>query len=157
MGIVDFHPLAASPLSAAVASAAFSRAADPVRDHSERQQQLKSLEAALDSVRGLLDCCQQETARAASPLAGSDVARSCPFPWPVCRRCLGVPLSCSGGTGQCRGCRQVTELAPARFRWTEPVSVVVRDLGGHEQAMCLPHAVGAVRQVDGVDPLRWTP
>jgi hypothetical protein len=148
MRLAEADPLAVLPVTAARASAAFARAADPGRDRLERQQQLAVLETSLDSVARLLDRCQQEAARLAGALAEeSRTIEACPAPWPVCRRCPGVGLSCSAGLGRCQRCGRVTDVPPGRSRCLEPPNVTVRDHAGGEQAMCLSHAAAAVRQV----------
>jgi hypothetical protein len=151
MRLTEADPLAVLPVTAATASAAFARAADPGRDHLERQQQLALLETSLDSVVRLLDRCRQEAARLAGALAeDSRTVDACPVPWPVCRHCPGVPLSCSARVGRCQRCQRcgrVTDVPPGSSRCLEPPKVTVRDHTGGEQAMCLPHAAAAVRQV----------
>lgn len=147
MRLTEADPLAVLPVTAARASAAFARTGDPGRDRLERQQQLAVLETSLDSVAQLLDRCEQEPARLAGALAEeSRSIDACPVPWPVCRRCPGVPLSCSAGLGCCRRCDRVADVPPARSRCLEPPKVTVRDRTGAERAMCLSHAAAAVRQ-----------
>jgi hypothetical protein len=148
MTLIEADPLAVLPVTAATASAAFSRAADPGRDRVERQQQLLVLETSLHSVARLLGRCQQEAARLAEALAQEDRAvDACTVPWPVCRHCPGVPLSCSARLGKCQRCGRVTDVPPGRSSCLEPPNVTVRDRTGGEQAMCLSHAAAAVRQV----------
>jgi hypothetical protein len=87
----EADPLAVLPVTAATASAAFARAADPGRDHLERQQQLAVLETSLDSVVRLLDRCRQEAARLAGALAEEcRVVDACP----VRGRCAGTVPAC---------------------------------------------------------------
>jgi hypothetical protein len=147
MRLTEVDPLAVLPVTAATASAAFARAADPGRDHLERQQQLAVLETSLDSVVRLLDRCRQEAARLAGALAEeSRIVDACPVPWPVCRHCPGVPLSCSARVGRCQRCGRVTDVPPGSSRCLQSPNVTVRDHTGGEQAMCLSHAAAAVRQ-----------
>lgn len=148
MGLADVDPLAVLPVTAATASAAFARAADPGRERGERQQQLAVLATSLDAVGRLLDRCQQEAARLAGELAEQSWASDeCPVREAVCRRCPGVPLSCSGGLWHCPRCGRVTDLARAELRCPEPPAVIVRDQSGAQQTTCLSHAAAAVRQV----------
>ncbi len=148
MRLTEADPLAVLPVTAARASAAFARAADPGRYRLERQQQLAVLETSLASVARLLDRCQQEAARLAGALAEETrTIHACPVPWPVCRRCPGVPLSCSAGLGRCERCGRVADVPPGRSRWLEPPNVTVRDRTGGERPMCLSHAAAAMRQV----------
>jgi predicted DNA-binding transcriptional regulator AlpA len=148
MALIDLDALAALPVAAAAASSAYARAADPGREVSDRRQDLDLLEATLGSVRRLLERCQEDAERLAGQVSRAEVPRLCPLPWPVCRRCPGVRLSCSSGLGHCRRCGETDVIAVGRFRCPDPATVVVRDLTGVEQPMCLPHAAGAVRQVD---------
>jgi hypothetical protein len=146
--LTEADPLAVLPVTAATASAAFARAADPGRDHLERQQQLAVLETSLDSLALLLDRCQQEAARLARALAEeSRTVDVCPVPWPVCRHCPGVPLSCSARVWRCQRCGRVNDVPPGSSRCLQPPNVTVRDHTHGEQAMCLSHAAAAVRQV----------
>jgi hypothetical protein len=147
MRLTESDPLAVLPVTAARASAAFARAADPGRDRLERQQQLAVLETSLDCVARLLDRCQQDAARLAGALAEeSRTIDACPVPWPVCRCCPGVPLSCSAGLGRCQRCGRVADVPPGRSGCLEPPKVTMRDRTGGERAMCLSHAAAAVRQ-----------
>jgi hypothetical protein len=147
MRLTKADPLAVLPVTAATASAAFARAADPGRDRLERQQQLAVLETSLDSVARLLDRCQQEAALLAGALAEeSRTIDACPVPWPVCQDCPGVPLSCSARLGHCQRCGRAADFPPGRSRCLEPPKVTMRDRTGRERAMCLSHAAAAVRQ-----------
>lgn len=148
MTLIQVDPLAVLPVTAACASAAFARAADPARDHLERQRQLVRVDSSLASVGRLLDRCHQAAAELAAELAAPAIGE-CGVPQAVCRSCLGVPLLCSGGLGQCRRCKRVTRL-PGKPGCPESPHVSVRDRTGAEQAMCVSHAAAAVRQIDGL-------
>jgi hypothetical protein len=148
MRLTEADPLAVLPVTAATASAAFARAADPGRDHLERQEQLAVLETSLDAVVRLLDRCRQEAARLARTLAEDRrTVDACSVPWPVCRHCPGVPLSCSARVGRCQRCGRVNDVPPGSSRCLQPPNVTVRDHTGGEEGMCLSHAAAAVRRV----------
>lgn len=150
MGLVDVDPLAVLPVTAASASAAYARASDPARDNVERQEQLTFLEITLSVVRELLDSCDQQTARLAAELCRSRGGARCAGVSALCRRCLGAPLDCSAGVGHCRRCGSTTDLPLRKSPCPEPATVVMCDVGGAEQVLCLPHAASAVREVDHV-------
>lgn len=102
MGLADADPLAVLPVTAATASAAFARAADPGRERGERQQQLAVLATSLDAVARLLAWREKEAARLAGELAEQNwTSDECPVRAAVCRRCPGgvSPLGwCSSGS-----------------------------------------------------------
>ncbi len=146
MGVVDVDPLAVLPITAASASAAFARAADPGRDLTERQEQLRSLTSTLASVRRQLDHSEQAVARLTEELDSTRSRRTCSAGWAVCQRCLGAPLTGSAGIGHCLRCEQTVRLDPGRFGCAEPSTVVMRDATGTEQALCLSHAAATIRR-----------
>ncbi len=147
MGLVDVDPLAVLPIAAASASAAFARASDPGRDDAERRRQLTFLEETLVALRKLLDNCAEETARLAGQLdrpVGNAPHQGLPA---VCARCCGGAPHPSHGSGRCRHCRSTAEPSPEDARCPDAAAVVVRDLTGDEQALCLSHAIAAPHDV----------
>jgi hypothetical protein len=147
MGRDDVDPLAVLPLTAASASAAFARASDPWRDDAERRQQLTFLEVTLAALRELLDRCEQETARLAGQMDRRIGEAPCQGARAVCGRSLGEPFEASRGTGQSRKCSSTVEPSMESARCPDAAAVVLRDLTGDEQALCLSHAAVAVRRV----------
>jgi len=150
MRLAETDPLAVLPVTAARASATFARVVDAHRHHGERREQLMVLQACLVSMDGLLERCHLETARLAADLAGVGPSTSpCPDPWPVCRHCVGVPLSLSGEGAQCGRCGRITFLPPDSRSCQDPPTVKIRDSTGGEQMLCLSHAAAAIRHVEG--------
>jgi hypothetical protein len=148
MGLVAVDPLAVLPITAASASAAFARASDPGADETERRQQLSFLQLKLATVRRLLDSCDFEVARLALALDSRLGLVPCSGTSSLCRHCLGEPLNSSDVIGHCRRCGQDQKLPNAAAPCPAAGTVVVRDLAGAEQALCVPHAAAAARQVD---------
>ena len=146
MGLVDVDPLAVLPVTAASASAAFARASDPGRDDAERRQQLTFLEETLAALRKLLDNCAEETARLAGQLRSVGDAPHQGV-GAVCASSLGDPPHTSRGSSPCRRCRSTVEPSVEDAPCPEIAAVVVRDLAGDEQALCLSLAAVAVRRV----------
>ncbi len=145
MGVVEVDPLAVLPITAASASAAFARAADPGRDLTERQEQVRSLRSMLASVRRQLDHSEQAVAKLTAELDSTRSWPRCSAGGAVCRRCLGAPLSGSEGVGRCPLCERTVPLEAGRFACGEPSTVVMRDATGSEQALCLSHAAATIR------------
>ncbi len=133
MGLVDVDPLAVLPVTAASASVGFARASDPRRDDAERRQQLTILEVRLAAVRKLLDSCEQETARLAGQL--DRPVGEAPY------------QGAQAVSDHCRRCSSTVETLMGSARCPDAAAVVLRDLTGDEQALCLRHAAAAVRQV----------
>lgn len=147
MGIVDVDALAVLPVTAASASAAFARASDPSRDDAERRRHLAFLEVRLCAVRELLDGCDRETSRLAEELDRRAVGAPCRGASAICRRCLAAPMNAPSGVVRCSRCGSAIEVSVADRPCPEPATVLVRDLTGAEQTLCLAHAAGAARQV----------
>jgi hypothetical protein len=147
VGIVEVDALAVLPVTAASASAAFARASDPSRDDTERRRHLAFLEVTLSAVRELLDGCDRETARLAGELDGRAVGARCRGASAICRRCVTAPLTASSGVVRCSRCGSTIAVSVHIGPCPEPSTVLVRDLTGAEQALCLAHAAGAARQV----------
>ncbi len=148
MGIVDVDALAVLPVTAASASAAFARASDPSGDDAERRRHLAFLEVTLSAVRELLDGCDRETARLAGELDRRCVVGApCRGASAICHRCLAPPMTSSSGMVRCSRCGTAIEVSMADRPCPEPSTVLVQDLTGAEQALCLAHAAGAARRV----------
>ena len=147
MGIVAVDALAVLPVTAASASAAFARASDPRRDDVERRKHLAFLLNTLSAVRKLLDSCDQATARLAGELDRPAVGPPCGGASAVCRRCLDAPSTSSSGVVRCSRCGTAIGVSTADSPCPQPATVLVRDLTGAEQALCLSHAAAAARQV----------
>ena len=77
---------------------------------------------------------------------------ACGITWAVCRRCLGTGLSSSGGSSWCRSCGRPGGAAAGRSTYLCPdqATVTVKGEDGDHARMCLSHAAGAVRSVDGL-------
>ncbi len=146
MGVVEVDPLAVLPVTAVSASAAFAGATDPSCDRVERQEQSRSLTTTLASVRRLLDRCEQAATQLVSALDSARHGQACSVGWAVCQRCPGVPLSCSACVGRCPRCDRTTRFDSGRFACGEPITIILRDATGTEQAVCLSHAAAALRQ-----------
>jgi hypothetical protein len=151
MGVVEVDPLAVLPVTAASASAAFARATDPHRDRNERQEQLQALRLMLASVRRHLDRCDQAAVQLAEELDRPRCEQACSAGWAVCRLCLGVPLTCSAGTGHCTRCKRTIPLDRGRSDCGERTAVVLRNATGTEQCVCLSHAAGAIRHTAHIE------
>lgn len=145
MGLVNVDPLSVLPVMAASASAAFARASDPARDDAERREHLTFLQVKLAAVRELLDSCEQETASLAGHLNRRTGGAPCRGALAVCRRCPGEPLDASFGVGHCPRCGWAVGLPAGGSQCAEAGTVVLRDITGEEQALCLSHAADAVR------------
>lgn len=146
MGAVEVDPLAVLPISAASASAAFARAADSGRDLDERQEQLRSLRLMLTTVRRHLDLCEQAAARLAAELDSTLSGRRCSAGWEACRHYPAAPVRRSAGVPGCPECERTVRLDRGRLGCGEPSTVVLRDAAGAEQALCMSHAVAAIRR-----------
>lgn len=148
MGLVAVDPLAVLPVTAASASAAFARASDPGADETERRHQLSLLQVALAAVRRLLDSCDEEVASLAAGLDSRPGLVPCGGTSSLCRHCLGEPLDSSDVIGRCRRCGRGQTVPAAGAPCSAAGTVVVRDLAGAEQALCVSHAAAAARQID---------
>jgi hypothetical protein len=137
----------------AAACAALAEAVEMGRDMGPRRAQLQAAEAHLNQAARLVERGRRElTTAAAEILRASLPEGACGIPWPVCRHCLGTALTSSGGSSWCRSCGRPGGAAAARSTYLCPdrATVTVRDEVGDDARLCLSHAAGAVRSVNGV-------
>lgn len=143
MGLVEVDPLAVLPVHAATASAVFARACDPSRDPSERREQLRLLELTLTSIRELLDRGEQETARLARDMSGSDCATPCSSTLRGCRHSVGRAVHGEEDDGQ--HCASHGD-GQGDVACGERGVVIRRDADWMLRTLCLAHAAAAVRE-----------
>jgi hypothetical protein len=137
----------------AAACATLAEAAEIGRDIGSRRAQLQAVEIHLNEAARLVERGQLELTSAAAEILRSNLPEdACGIPWPVCRRCLGTGLTSSGGSSWCRSCGRSGGAAAARSAYLCPdrATVTVRGKAGDDARMCLSHAVGAARSVDGL-------
>lgn len=141
------------------ACAALAEAAEVGRDLGSRRTQLQAAETHLNQAARLVEHGRQKLATAAGEIVRASLPEdACGIPWPVCRRCLGTGLTSSGGSSWCRSCGRPGGASAARAIYLCPdrATVTVRGDDGDQARMCLSHAAGAARCVDGLTVLDAT-
>lgn len=135
------------------ACAALAESAVVGRDLGSRQAQLQAAKSHLSQAARLVEQARRELSSAAAEIVRASLPEdACGIPWAVCRRCLGTGLTSSGGSSWCRSCGRPGGSAAARSTYLCPerATVTVKGEDGDHARMCLSHAAGAVRSVDGL-------